>query len=229
MNRNTNKTIELSKQSIPYKVIRNNRSKNIRLYVNVSGELEVRIPKRVKEESIGEILTRHSKWILKHFPQKKLQTEYFFFGKRIHIKHSYDFFLSETEFAFNNNTLNISSPSNSTDSSNLLFQKWLKLKAEEYIIPRVEELADKNDFRTNRVTIRRQKTRWGSCSSKGSLSFNSRLMCFDKNVIDYVIIHELCHLKEMNHSDKFWRFVEKFIPDYKKHVIKLRTLNYRSQ
>jgi predicted metal-dependent hydrolase len=52
-------------------------------------------------------------------------------------------------------------------------------------------------------------------------------MCFDKNVIDYVIIHELCHLKEMNHGENFWKLVERFVPDYKQYVKKLRTLNYQ--
>ena len=67
----------------------------------------------------------------------------------------------------------------------------------------------------NRVTVRAQRTRWGSCSSKGNLNFNCLLALLPPFVSDYVIVHELCHLKEMNHSSKFWAQVEKILPDYK--------------
>lgn len=69
-----------------------------------------------------------------------------------------------------------------------------------------------------RITIRNQKTRWGSCSGKGNLNFNCLLMLAPPEVIDYVVVHELCHRKEMNHSKAFWNEVEKVLPEYRKQV-----------
>ena len=71
--------------------------------------------------------------------------------------------------------------------------------------------------RYGRITIRNQHTRWGSCSAQGNLNFNCLLMLCPEAVRDYVVIHELCHRLELNHSEKFWTEVERVMPDYKIH------------
>ena len=84
------------------------------------------------------------------------------------------------------------------------------------IIPaRVEYFAKVIGVTYGKITIRNQKTRWGSCSSKGNLNFNCLLMLTPPEVLDYVVVHELCHRKQMNHSKAFWLEVEKVLPDYK--------------
>jgi len=70
-------------------------------------------------------------------------------------------------------------------------------------------------FNYNKVTVRDQKTRWGSCSSKGNLNFNYKILFLKEELQDYIIVHELCHLKEMNHSSRFWSLVAKTLPNYK--------------
>lgn len=82
---------------------------------------------------------------------------------------------------------------------------------------KVKHYAGLMNVQYGRITIRNQKTRWGSCSSKGNLNFNCLLMLAPDEVVDYVVIHELCHLIEMNHSKAFWQQVEQIMPDYKKH------------
>lgn len=73
-----------------------------------------------------------------------------------------------------------------------------------------------------RITIREQKTRWGSCSSKGNLNFNWKLVLLDPELLDYVVVHELAHRREMNHSKNFWKIVEAELPDYREQRRRLK-------
>lgn len=90
-------------------------------------------------------------------------------------------------------------------------------KALSVIPDKVKYYAEIMGVTYGRITIRNQKTRWGSCSSKGNLNFNCLLMLMPDKVLDYVVVHELCHLKQMNHSKKFWMEVERYMPDYKNY------------
>lgn len=88
-------------------------------------------------------------------------------------------------------------------------------KALEHIPERVAYYASIMGVSYGRITIREQKTRWGSCSDKGNLNFNWKLVLMPEEVLDYVVVHELAHRKEMNHSKEFWKIVEHILPDYK--------------
>lgn len=97
------------------------------------------------------------------------------------------------------------------------YDHWLYVQAQDYLIKRTLQLAGSNGFIINRVSVRRQASRWASCSAKKNISLNYRLMKYSREIIDYVIYHELCHLEEMNHSGKFWKLVEMYVPNYKEY------------
>lgn len=98
----------------------------------------------------------------------------------------------------------------------------LKQKAKTVIPQRVTFFAPLVGVTYGRITIRSQRSLWGSCSGKGNLNFNCLLMLTPPEVVDYIVVHELCHRKEMNHSEKFWMEVERVMPDYKQHQKWLR-------
>lgn len=100
--------------------------------------------------------------------------------------------------------------------------KELANQAVEYIPKRVKYYAEKENFVYNKITIKNLVSRWGSCSTKGNLNFNCLLMLTPDYVIDYIVVHELCHLREMNHSEKFWAEVEKIMPDYQRAELWLK-------
>lgn len=100
---------------------------------------------------------------------------------------------------------------------------YYKKIAEEILHKRLPFFNNFYTFSYNTVTIKNVTTRWGSCSSKGNLNFNYKIALLPPNLSDYIIVHELCHLKEMNHSERFWKLVEKQIPNHKELRKQLRT------
>jgi predicted metal-dependent hydrolase len=99
----------------------------------------------------------------------------------------------------------------------------LREVARRELPPRTRELADEHGLRVRRVTVRDQRTRWGSCSSSGAISLNWRLVQCPAHVRDYVILHELMHLRHLDHSERFWKRVEAACPDYLRAEAWLKT------
>ena len=90
-----------------------------------------------------------------------------------------------------------------------------KNKALEIIKERIEYFNAFYNYKWNKISVKNQKTRWGSCSRRGNLNFNYKIALLPQKSSDYIIVHELCHLGEFNHSREFWDLVAKTIPDYK--------------
>ena len=172
------------------KIIRSNR-KTLAIQINPDLSVTVRAPMYVPQSDIERILREKEGWIQKHIEKIREQE-----AKK-----------KETQ-------------GESVESDYLTNEEIKKLadKALQHIPKRVSYYAKQIGVTYGKITIRNQKTRWGSCSSKGNFNFNCLLMLTPPEVIDYVVVHELCHRKEMNHSVAFWAEVEKVIPNYKEQV-----------
>jgi predicted metal-dependent hydrolase len=97
-----------------------------------------------------------------------------------------------------------------------------KESAREFLLKKVDEMNAFYGFSYGKIAVRDQRTRWGSCSSKGNLNFHYKLLFLPETLAEYVVVHELCHLKELNHSSHFWELVEQQVPDYKEKRKALR-------
>ncbi len=210
---------------IPYNVIRSQRAKNLRLSITSGSILKVIVPPKFSIKEAESFLDQKKDWVLKHYNSELPAEGFFLFGKSMVVSQSFDLFMTKHSVLFKNNELKVISPSDSGLSQEQLYNAWLKHYAKIYLPARVSELAEKYGFNLKKVTVRSQQTRWGSCSSNGNVSFNYRLMKFRKEVIDYVIVHELCHLKELNHSPRFWKLVEDLCPRYKELKQELKKAN----
>jgi len=207
------RNISAGGKEIPYLLRSSKKARHLRLQI-VNNQLEVILPKRVTKKEAEKFILEKFGWIQKHLKEKKPK-KFLYNGKEIQLNQSFDLFMKEHQFLFRNNKLDIISPINGDSEISKTYDFWLREKAAEYLPGRTEILARKNNFQIKKVVIRGQKTRWGSCSTSGTISFNFQLMQFDKKIIDYVIIHELCHTKEMNHSKGFWMLVEQYCPNFK--------------
>jgi predicted metal-dependent hydrolase len=116
-----------------------------------------------------------------------------------------------------NHCLLISGDIQSEKLVNKIIGLFLKNKASVLFMRKINEIATQYNFHYSSITIRGQKSRWGSCSSSKKLNINYKLLLMPEAIARYVFIHELCHTIEMNHSVKFWQLVEKYDPEYQQH------------
>jgi predicted metal-dependent hydrolase len=207
-------------KEIQYKA--NSRSKSIKISVDSSGQVLVSYPKWTPFFVVNKYVQLQQSWIdttLAKVAHKKEYSEdqdsVLIFGKKYRkvLVDSYDVAYGVT---IKESNLYINAQGKAEKQKELL-DRFLKNTAEKYIIPRTHALAKKMGLEFKNISLRQQKTRWGSCSSKKNLNFNWRLVHYLPNIIDYVIIHELAHLVHMNHSTQFWTLVKHYDPEYLKN------------
>jgi len=195
-----------------------------------SGELQVSTPPHTPTFFIERFLEQQKDWIQQH-QQHVLARPHFYdanqvtiFGKEYAIIiRSSDSTPSQVETTTSEvivhllKTGKILTPKEKAAKIKKLIEAFLKQTATHYIVRRTQQLGAQMHTQYFGLTLREQKSRWGSCSSKGNLNFNWRLVHFPTEIIDYVIVHELAHRTHMNHSASFWNLVGIYDPDCPKH------------
>lgn len=201
-----------------YKLVRSKR-KTLSLIVENDGSLTVRAPLRMKEADIRRFIEAKKDWIKRK--QKKAREEaitprqyvngetFWYLGEKVPLR-----IIPKGKPALvMSKAFKLTKSAQPQAESH--FAAWYKKQARTVLTERVAFFARSHGFEPKKLQISSARTRWGSCSAKGTLSFTWRLVMAPLEVIDYVVVHELCHLKEMNHSKVFWTQVETILPDYR--------------
>jgi predicted metal-dependent hydrolase len=219
------KNIEINDITYNYVIVKRRGIKNIRLRIDRDGILKISMPWYIPKREAKNFLYENKKWIEKNFDILNFnKNKYYYLGDEIKIVKKVVHDVSGINCFLKDNIFYIESTGKNIINETKIFDEWLRKKAEFYIISKLEEISDKFGFKYNFARIKDMKSRWGSCSSKKNLSFNFKLIYFKPEVIEYVIVHELCHLKEMNHSKNFWILVESIIPNYKTYRNELKKI-----
>jgi predicted metal-dependent hydrolase len=200
------------------KLVRSKR-KTLSLIVEADGTLTVRAPLRMKEADIRRFIEVKADWVKRKqagvkkdalAPRRYVDGESFpYLGKQAPlrlVRNQRPALVMDGDFKL------VESAQPRAES---VFEAWYKKQARAVLTGRVEFFAHRHGYNVQRIRISSARTRWGSCSTKGTLSFTWRLVMAPPEVIDYVVVHELCHLKELNHSKAFWAQVEAILPGYK--------------
>lgn len=213
------------------KIRKNKLARSVKLSVGVDGSLRASIPYYSPEFAVRRLVNGNRDEIRKMLATHNAKNSYQdgdligkthtlflrkFSGEEIKISNEGNQILVQIpqELAFENQL--VQSEIRKTVS------KILRKQAKAYLPRRIDFLAEKYGFSFEKLRFSHTGTRWGSCSSSGTISLNIALMNLPHHLIDYVIIHELCHTRQMNHSSKFWQEVEKYCPDYKKYIQEIK-------
>lgn len=200
-------------------IIRTKR-KTLALIVKPDGSLVVRAPLRTPERSIWEFIENHADWIEKKkaevlaalppAPRRYVPGElYLYLGN----PYSLEIVRGQKTPLVLEETFKLGEASQ--NNAHVVFERWYRAQARQILNDRVNLYANQHSFQFQKIGITSARTRWGSCSPNGSLNFSWRLIMAPIESIDYVVVHELVHTIFHNHSRRFWKKVEKIMPDYK--------------
>ena len=217
-------------EDVKYSFRKSNRAKRMSLSITSSKGLEIILPAGFSEADGLAFLKKKKDWVEKHLDALKINAEASLVRetypliKELHFPCIYQTYkiryLQSTKKTIElkepvSGVLIISGKIKDARSCQAKLDAWLKQKAAVHLIPVMEKLADELGFKCGTVSIRLQRSRWGSCSANGDIRLNAKLLYYPKNLVRYVMIHELCHLKVFDHSPRFWKLVEHFEPHYK--------------
>jgi predicted metal-dependent hydrolase len=208
------------------KVIRTNRQKTATVKVE-EGMVSVVVPDDLSDARIEEVVRKKTRWVREKLllqrqhnqikPKEYVSGECFtYLGKNYRLKVDVVTYRSEESVKLIRGRL-VVSLTKGDDNCDLIranLEQWYKFHAEQKLQDKVHRYADIIGVSPKSVGIRTFKSRWGSCSTNGDVTFNWKIIIASNRIVDYVVVHELCHMKHHDHSAAFWNSVEKVIPDY---------------
>jgi hypothetical protein len=207
-------------QQVPMVLVRNQRARRYVLRLRNDGVARLTVPRGGSKSEAWKFAERNRPWLAQQLQKlaarPKARTEWMV-GTDILLRGVIVKIVAGTDsepglVEFGTETIRVNN--GDADLRPALERQLWNLAAKEFP-PRVFELAARHQLPAQRVTVRNQRSRWGSCSRRGTISLNWRLIQAPPSVRDYLIFHELAHLREMNHSPRFWREVERLCPDYR--------------
>ncbi len=213
---------------VPYVVKRSSVARQVRFEVRNGQGLTVILPRRCNLDVLDEMLESKARWILEKLDRfagpaqpggngrLRLGDVVPYLGREVRIVSS-NVEGSTESVELQGQTLMVRRKKEECSDLEPLLEHWYRGQAASLLERKACEFAKAFGVRYSRFSIRGQKTRWASCSHKGTLSFNWRLILAPEAVVDYVVIHEVAHLKEMNHTRGFWGLVAERCPSWREH------------
>ena len=228
--------IVLDGTRIAYGIRKSHRAKNIRMTFEDAYHLEVTLPYQCRLQEAENALLEHKNWILRKIKEsqtkRKIPPPFLLTdGAQLPVlDKTYPLSLSvqnqkRARWNFQHNTLSITAPQLIPSIISRGVVHWYRTMAHLFLEDRVPFWARKINVSPKNIRIKNQHTLWGSCSKRANLNFNWRILLLSKQAADYLIIHELSHLKELNHSPSFWLLVQKFCPEFKAFKAELKQKN----
>lgn len=211
-----------------YRVRESVRARHVSLKISFQGTLEVVIPQGFNPDEIPDILEQRRSWIAKtlkrietqrdtlpsdHAEEQPTTLELRSIGETWQIVYKKSRETPVTLLQSAPHELTLRGPIKDADACRERLRSWLQRKARAELAPWLQKLSQRCDLAYSRVSVRGQTSRWGSCSSKQSISLNYKLLFLPSDLVDYVLIHELCHTVHMNHSPTYWQLVERYYPE----------------
>jgi predicted metal-dependent hydrolase len=208
--------LDVDGAAVPIRFVRHARARRYVLRISRQGEAVVTVPRRGSLREARRFAEAHRGWIAR---ERAAHAEAIARARPIDVGDVVMFRgVARSVVREDPRTLSIGGVAVPIENGSVheTVRRWLRSTARGSLVPRLRELAASHGLAVGDVSIRNQRTRWGSCSSDGRISLNWRLVQMPDDVRDYVLLHELMHLRVRNHSPRFWREVEKVCPDYER-------------